>query len=221
MPHVPVTVTVNGEAHHAEVEPRLLLVHFLREQRKAEQQGDTLAISDSFRHIELGLAGATDVTLVVSPDEGKVINDLTGAQTAVVPLANPILADVPGPGRREGVVFVGGFEHDPNVDAARYLARTIMPLVWRRRPDVTLTIVGGAAPPEVRELAGPNVVIAGWVSDLDPVMNSARVSAAPVRYGAGVKGKVAQALASGVPVVTTAVGALCLEVYYRYLPLYR
>ena len=111
------------------------------------------------------------------------------------------------PHARSGLLFVGGFEHPPNTGAAVTLVRDMMPLVWRELGPVPVTIVGADPPAEVRELAGPEVDVAGWVDDLRPLYDTARVMVAPLHYGAGMKGKVTQSLAAGLPIVTTAVGA--------------
>jgi glycosyltransferase involved in cell wall biosynthesis len=105
------------------------------------------------------------------------------------------------------VVFVGGFAHDPNVDAVLRLVRVIMPLVWREFPGVGVTLVGGNPPEEVRALASSGVAVPGWVKDLRPLLAGSVVNVAPLRYGAGVKGKVTESLGAGLPVVTTTVGA--------------
>ena len=82
-----------------------------------------------------------------------------------------------------------------------------MPRVWRELGQVPVTIVGGSVPPEVAALASAQVDIVGWVQDVDPIFDSARVMVAPISYGAGLKGKVTHALAAGLPVVTTPIGA--------------
>jgi glycosyltransferase involved in cell wall biosynthesis len=86
-----------------------------------------------------------------------------------------------------------------------------MPRVWREVGDVSVTIIGRAAPDEIQALASRQVQIAGWVHDIGPLMDGARAMVAPLTYGAGLKGKVTQALAAGVPVVTTPVGAEGLD----------
>jgi GT2 family glycosyltransferase/SAM-dependent methyltransferase len=105
------------------------------------------------------------------------------------------------------VVFVGGFPHPPNVDAALFTAKEVMPLVWRERPDVRLLLVGYAPPAEVQALAAPRIRVTGHVPKLEPFFDASRVFLAAMRYGAGVKGKIVEAMRSGIPVVTTTIGA--------------
>jgi GT2 family glycosyltransferase/SAM-dependent methyltransferase/glycosyltransferase involved in cell wall biosynthesis len=192
-------------------------LHWLREARRAgvATDGDQVAIGPKakvLRELELALIRATDATLVVSAEErAQVEADVPGAVVRVVPNVNEVRTDVPPAAARRGVMFIGGFEHTPNIDAAIRLVRRVMPRVWSALGDVPATIVGGSAPPEVRELASPLVEIAGWVPDVDPLFGEARAMVAPLTYGAGLKGKVTQALAAGVPVVTTPVGAEGLD----------
>ena len=188
-------------------------LHFLREERRREHDERADArVADGFRQLELALARASDVTLVVTEEERELLGRIEpGIEVEVLPNANTVASDVPGPDARSGLLFVGGFEHAPNVDAALQLARVIMPLVWRELPDTTLTIVGGKAPPEITALASPGIDVAGWVPDLGPLLRDSRVMVAPLRYGAGMKGKVTQSLAAGLPVVTSRVGAEGLD----------
>jgi polysaccharide biosynthesis protein PslH len=107
----------------------------------------------------------------------------------------------------EGVVFVAGFNHPPNVDAALWLVRDIMPLVWKSQPDVLLTLVGKEPPPEVKALAAERVRVTGLVPAVEPYMASAAVIVAPIRTGGGMRMKVLQAMAAGKALVTTSLGA--------------
>ena len=187
-------------------------LHFVREEGRAREAGHSgTLVADAFRHLELAMASASDVTIVVSDNEGKTIQDLSGATTHVVPLANEVWSDVPGPEERSGVIFIAGFTHHPNIDAAIELATVVMPIVWQSLPGLPLTLVGGSAPAAVLKLAGADVEVTGWVQDIDPLLAKARVMAAPLRFGAGVKGKVTQSLAAGLPVVTTPLGAEGLD----------
>jgi glycosyltransferase involved in cell wall biosynthesis len=86
------------------------------------------------------------------------------------------------------------------------LVHEVLPLLLAELPSIRVVLVGSNPPPEVTALRGPNVIAPGWVADLDPVYAEARVVVAPLRYGAGVKGKIGEALSHGVPIVTTSVG---------------
>ena len=110
---------------------------------------------------------------------------------------------------RHDILFVAGFGHPPNIDAAFWLVNDIMPRVWEECPDVRLYLVGSNPTPEVRALAGESVIVTGHVSDedLEGFYTRCRVALVPLRYGAGVKGKVVEALRYGLPLVTTSVGA--------------
>lgn len=168
--------------------------------------------AEALRHLEMAMVRATDVTIVVSDREREQVEqDVPSARVIVIPTVHDIKPYVPPPEDRSGILFVGGFEHPPNIDAAVRLAKEVMPMIWRDLGDVQLTIVGSAPPPEVMALASPLVDVTGWVEDLDPLLEQSRLMVAPLRYGAGMKGKVTQALAAGLPVVTTPVGAEGLD----------
>jgi glycosyltransferase involved in cell wall biosynthesis len=108
-----------------------------------------------------------------------------------------------------GVIFVGGFRHPPNTDAAVWLAQEIMPILRQRVPAVSLTIIGSHPTPAIVALSGEGVEVRGFVSDeeLAAAYAQARIAVCPLRVGAGVKLKVVEAMHRGVPVVTTSVGA--------------
>ena len=108
---------------------------------------------------------------------------------------------------REHLVFVANFQHTPNVDGLVWFARDVFPLVRRKLPGVHLKVVGYKVPEEVCALAAEDFEIVGHVPAIEPYLDAARVMIAPLRYGAGVKGKIGAALASGLPVVTTRIGA--------------
>jgi glycosyltransferase involved in cell wall biosynthesis len=108
-------------------------------------------------------------------------------------------------------MFVADFHHDANVDGIRYFCGEVLPLVARERPDVRLRIVGASPPGEVQALAGPNVEVLGFVQDLDAIYRSSDVSIAPMRFGGGLKGKIAEAMAFGVPVATNSISLTGFE----------
>jgi hypothetical protein len=106
---------------------------------------------------------------------------------------------------RQDILFVGGFQHPPNVDGIRWFVSEVWPLVRRELPEARLHIAGSNTPVEVTSLASDSVIVHGWVPDLDPLLDRARVSVAPLRVGAGVKGKINQAMSYGLPVVATSI----------------
>jgi GT2 family glycosyltransferase/SAM-dependent methyltransferase len=198
-------------------------LHWMRETRRvaldaAGRPGQNGSISargakaTALRELELAMVRASDVTVTVTEEErGHVLAEVPGARVTIVPTIHEIASDVPPCDGRGGVLFVGGFEHPPNVDAATYLVREVMPLVWAVKADVKVTIVGSHAPREVEALATSRVDVRGWVAELEPLLDAARALVAPVRFGAGMKGKVTQGLAAGLPIVTTPVGAEGLD----------
>ena len=186
-------------------------LHYLREERRYEVDGDQQALTEAreFKRIELGIFRTADTVLTFSEDEAAVIRrEVPEAVVRTAPLffyhASPDPAD--SPAGRTDLLFVGGFRHVPNVDAAVWLVREIMPLVWREVPEARVAIVGSDPPPEVGALHGERVEVAGQVPDLSGHYARARVSINPLRFGAGVKGKIVNSLAMGLPVVTTGVG---------------
>ena len=200
-------------APHATVAYDTVDLHHIREERRASVAGDVdEKKAQALREIELALVRACDATFVVSNEEREYLEAaVPNALVEVLPNSHHIVSDVPGPAGRSGLLFVGSFGHPPNTDAARFLVESVMPLVWSALPGAQLTIVGPDPPEEVLDLASPAVQVAGWVPDLDALLSRMRLMVAPLRYGAGMKGKVTQSLAAGLPVVTTRVGAEGLE----------
>jgi len=104
------------------------------------------------------------------------------------------------------LTFIANFAYQPNVDAAVYFVRQVLPLVAASIPDVRLLLVGNAPPPEVLALAGPAVTVTGRVPDVDPYLEEATAVVCPLRIGGGVKVKMLEALSSGKAIVSTSVG---------------
>ncbi|MGH3513919.1 MAG: glycosyltransferase, partial [Pseudonocardiaceae bacterium] len=190
-------------------------VHFLRLQRQAElaaATGDETTATAlagkaaASRELELGLVRAADLTLVVSEHEQALLRSLVPeADVRVLSNVHHRAAELPGPQGRAGLLFVGSFDHLPNRDAVAWMAREVLPLVHRRHPGTVLHVVGSNPSPDVLELADDTVEIHGWVADLVPLHQRCRLSVAPLRYGAGVKGKVGESMAAGLPTVCTPV----------------
>lgn len=190
-------------------------LHYLREMRRYEVDGDAWALQEShrLRLIETGIFRAVDCVTTPSGEEAEIIRELAPGQEVRVlqpyfyrmqhetsPAGETPLAE------RQEIIFVGGYRHVPNVDAAILLVRSVMPIVWKRVPQARVRLVGSHPPPEVEDLAGDRVMVTGFVPDVAPYYALARMSVSPLRYGAGVKGKIVSSLEAGIPVVTTEIG---------------
>ncbi|HWS79281.1 MAG TPA: glycosyltransferase [Thermomonas sp.] len=182
-------------------------LHYLRERRAAELSGDAVAVRAAMRtrELELDLIASADTTLVVSETERALLaTDAPRAEVRVLSNLHEIAVEGPGWAQRRDLLFVGGFRHPPNVDAVQWFACEVFPRIRLSRGDIQLHCIGGDVPAEVQALSGiEGVHIHGHVPDLQPWLDGCRVSIAPLRYGAGVKGKVNQAMAHGLPVVAT------------------
>jgi GT2 family glycosyltransferase/glycosyltransferase involved in cell wall biosynthesis len=182
-------------------------LHYLRERRGAGIAGDPalMRAAARTRRLELEMVERADATLVVSEVERALLaTDAPGA--AVHVLSN--LHDVAGPGAdfadRADLVFVGGFRHPPNVDAVLWFAREVFPRIRARLPEVRFHCIGSDTPAQIAALASePGIVVHGHVPGIAPYMSGARIAVAPLRYGAGVKGKINLSMANGQPVVAT------------------
>lgn len=182
-------------------------LHYLRERRAAELSGDATAMRVAMRtrELELALIAQADATLVVSDSE-RMLLAKDAPQADVRVLSNLHAIGAPGPcwSQRQDLLFVGGFRHPPNVDAVQWFVREVFPRLRAARPSLQFHCIGGDVPVDVQALSqADGVRIHGHVPDLQPWLDGCRVSVAPLRYGAGVKGKVNQAMAHGLPVVAT------------------
>jgi GT2 family glycosyltransferase/glycosyltransferase involved in cell wall biosynthesis len=186
-------------------------LHYLREMREAELSGDPVAIASALdtKRRETAVIAGSDLGLVHSEAELELLRkDVPGAPCVLFPLVHDPIEDCPPLDQRDGICFVGGYRHAPNADGIIWFVESIWPLVRQRLPDEKLYIAGSSMTDEVKALARhPNVEVVGFVQDLEAFMARRRVNIAPLRFGAGAKGKVAVSLANGVPVVATFVGA--------------
>ncbi|MDN7353655.1 Hint domain-containing protein [Acetobacter senegalensis] len=189
-------------------------LHHVRLARQAavEERPELMAKARQVRDAEYAAALQADVVLTHSTVEAAILRrDVAGVEVHIVPWAVAIRKQAPSFARRCGVLFLGNFSHAPNVDAALWLAEEIMPLVWRQRPDIHCTIAGADMPESVRLLAAPGVEVIGPVPDCGVLFDKVRLSIAPLRFGAGVKGKILDSLAAGVPCVMTPIAAEGME----------
>ncbi|WP_303636481.1 glycosyltransferase [Stenotrophomonas tuberculopleuritidis] len=183
-------------------------LHYLRERRGAQVAGDAglLRNAEHTRASELAVMGQCDITVLVSAAEREQL--LADAPQVRVELISN-LHDVAGAGapfaQRHDLVFVGGFRHPPNLDAMEWFIAEVFPIIRARLPQVRLHCIGANAPDALlaRAAAQPGVEMHGFVEDIVPYMDGARIAIAPLRFGAGVKGKINLSMAHGQPVVGT------------------
>jgi glycosyltransferase involved in cell wall biosynthesis len=197
---------VRQYAPHARVVFDTVDLHYLREQRAAELHGgnELARQARATRVQELKIVRAADVTLVVSPVEQELLKlECPGARIEILSNVHEVVGSRRPFAERRDIQFTGGFGHPPNVDAVQWFVDEIWPSVARRLPDARFHVIGSRLPEELGRLAGERVVVHGHVESLDPFLDGCRLSVAPLRYGAGVKGKVNMAMAHGLPVVAT------------------
>ena len=184
-------------------------LHFVRRQREAALTGDKAVheVAGETQLMELKLAAECDAVLVVSPDEKEILAEkLPRQRIEIVSNIHQTRASIPSFETRRDFLFIGGFEHTPNVDAMLWFVGQIMPLIRRQLPETKFHIVGSKMPEVVRALACDDVLTHGYVENVDSFFESCVLSVAPLRWGAGVKGKINHSMSFGVPVVSTTIG---------------
>lgn len=182
-------------------------LHFLREEREGTLKNDPALLlrAARTREMELEFVVAADAAIVVSSSEKAMLDELVPeAATYVVPLIRQFapLRERPFAQRRD-IAFIGGFNHQPNVDAVEHFLADIWPRVHRRRPEIGFRVVGANMPADWVRRKVPGVTFVGFVEDLDDELTGLRMTVAPLRYGAGAKGKLVSSLAAGVPAVVS------------------
>ncbi len=202
--------TVRRHCPDAKVVFETVDLHFLREERHARLEGDRRAVNVALgvRERELYVARSSDLAIVVSDFEHQLIErGVPGVRAMTLPL----ILECPGRttpfSARSGVCFIGSYLHQPNVDAVTYFLDEIWPRVLERLPSCVFHIVGSDMPDEFRARATANVVPVGHVRDLDTFLDKMRLTVAPLRYGAGVKGKIGSSLANALPCVASPIAA--------------
>jgi GT2 family glycosyltransferase/glycosyltransferase involved in cell wall biosynthesis len=185
-------------------------IHHLRLEREYQITGDIHLVKDAerYRRLEKHLASAADVVWCASEADKSILEQaLAGVRTAVVPTIH-VLHDRGRPFiERRHLVFVGNFAHRPNVDGVRYFVDNVLERIQETLPDVELMVVGDNAPPDFAAYESIGVRTLGHLPSLEEVLTTCRVFVSPIRFGAGINGKIGEALSYGLPVVTTSLGA--------------
>ena len=195
---------------HARILFSVADLHHVRVARPAEieQRPELLVDSRTLQLDESSAAWLADAVVTHSAEEAATLRRLVPvANVHVVPWATPVSPTRVPFADRHGLAFLGSYAHAPNLDAVSFLVEEVMPLVWRMDPTIECLLVGSQMPEAVTRLAQPRVTIVGHVPDLAQVFDRVRLTVAPLRYGAGLKGKVLASFAAGVPCVMTPVAA--------------
>jgi GT2 family glycosyltransferase len=181
-------------------------LHHLRLEREAKLTKDPVIEANAAekQSQEFALINDSNETWVVSQYEKQLLE--AKRPQSLIEIV-PTIVEVPGSrtpfALRRDFLFIGSFQHSPNVDAVLYFAQEMFPMILSRLPGIRFYVIGDKAPPSVVALASENIVITGLQPNVRPFFESVRLSVAPLRFGAGVKGKINQSMGFGVPVVAT------------------
>jgi glycosyltransferase involved in cell wall biosynthesis len=186
-------------------------VHFVRMRRAAEVAGDEVARARAERErvAELAVYAAADCVLAVTEDERALLAGLLpGADVRVLGNVHRLAETVPPAAGRRGALFVGSYGHAPNADGVRWLCAEVLPLLEAAGHADPVVIAGAGMPDDLARLVtAAGAEAPGFLPSVEDELAVRRLSIAPLRYGAGLKGKVGESLAAGVPVVATTVAA--------------
>jgi O-antigen biosynthesis protein len=184
-------------------------LHFLREARRAQTEGShrLAGYAKRLKAKELGVMKKSDATLVFSEFEKQIVAaEDPGITVEVMPWIQEAQRIEMQFNDRMDIFFLGSFVHKPNIDGLLWFVREIWPSVSIRLPNVKLIVAGNGPTEEVLALNGPKILVKGYVPDTYPCFQNSKVFIAPLRFGAGVKGKIVESMSHGLPVVTTPIG---------------
>ncbi|TAF46147.1 MAG: glycosyltransferase [Sphingobacteriales bacterium] len=186
-------------------------LHFLRMQRQAKYEKDSILMQEALEleKLELLLATNADITLTVTEFEKNILELAQIKNVFVIPNIHEVKKNLHPISfeNRKGILFIGGYKHAPNVDAVSWLINEIMPLVWEKLRGVTVYLLGSYPNKQVLSLSSDCVFVPGFIDDVSEYFFTSKIFVAPLRYGAGMKGKLGQSLEHGLPIVTTSIGA--------------
>ncbi len=185
-------------------------IHYLREEREAEISDSSALknkVQENKRRELLVYSKADVITTVTENDRIELQKHIKDKPIFILTDVHDPRTNTPGFEERKDLVFVGNFNHKPNEDAVLYFIKEIFPSVKSKLPGIKFYIVGNNPTEKIKSLASKDVIVTGWVPDVKEYIDKCRLEVVPLRYGAGNKGKVGEALSSGIPIVTTSIGA--------------
>jgi hypothetical protein len=186
-------------------------LHFLREMRTAQQQGDRVKLdrAQRTREDELEVIGQADLVLSYTEVEHSVIQSHSAAPVQVLkcPWITPLPGRIAPRAGRSGLSFLGSYRHHPNSEGICWFVSEVLPLLETKGGPAHLNVYGADLHDEIRALAGAQVSVHGFIPDQAQAFDPHRIFVAPLLSGAGIKGKVVSALAHGIPSVLTPIAA--------------
>jgi GT2 family glycosyltransferase len=199
-------------------------LHFLREEQqyKIEKKEKLLKSIEKWKAIETSIFEKSDIILTPSFDEKKIITALDASfkvETILPFFFKKTAVAIPDFAERKDILFIGGFNHSPNVDAIDWFCKQVWPLVQSKFPSAKFIIAGSNPPESITNLQSSSIQVKGFVSDeeLNELYQSVKIVVIPLRYGAGVKGKTVEAMYHGVPIVSTSFGIEGMPGDYNFL----
>lgn len=193
-------------------------LHFIREQKQYEIEKDPRLLDSmkEWRQVESYLIQKSNTVFTLSCTEKEIMEtELMAPHIKIMPafFYDEFKEPVTDFANRKDILFIGGFNHKPNVDAVLWFAKEVWPTVSSALKGTKFIIVGSLVPEEVANLASDNIWVRGYITDeeLNQLYDSVKIVAIPLRYGGGVKGKTVEAMSKGLPIVTTSFGIEGLE----------
>ncbi len=193
-------------------------LHFLREKREYELTQNKELVNDYQKTMndEFSIMRKSDIVYYpsfVEVEEIKKHDTLINVKAIQAYMYDDIVYSQYILKNRKDLLFVGGFGHKPNVDAILWFTKEVFPKILKNNPEIKLNIVGSNPTQDIKDLKSENINVVGYVSDeeLEKYYLETRMVVVPLRYGAGIKGKVVEAMTKGVPIITTSVGVEGLE----------
>ncbi len=187
-------------------------IHFLRYKRAIKLNPIRISLRKKYNkyfNIETKLAQKADYIIAISDVEKEIMSQYIDANKLItisnVHYPKVKKEDTLNFEERANILFIGS-SHTPNIDALYYLCNEIMPIVWKKSPKIKVNIIGNVNH-EISDISHPNITFLGYVPDIESLFKSSKMMVAPLRYGAGVKGKIGQAFEYYLPVITSSIGA--------------
>lgn len=187
-------------------------IHFLRYKRAIEIEPTRISLKKNYKHffhLETVIAPKLDYIIAISDKEKEIMSEYVD-KNKIITISNIHYPKIDISERKsfnesKGIIFIGSI-HEPNIDAVRFLYEKIMPIVWKTNPDLKVSVIGNVADKlDIKQF--PKFDFLGFVESIEEHFMTSKIMVAPLRFGAGVKGKIGQAFEYFFPVVTTDIGA--------------